>query len=468
MITWATDAHHRLSEFLPPSHHATRPIASHSRRAGFTLVEVLAACALVSVGVAATLRIFGVTSRTELRSERTEVAVQQAQAELDRLRTLPYGQLALTALPSPSTDPQDPGKRVEGASLRVRPDLTEDFVVTVPAGDVAGVDPTPSDFAIGLRGATITGHIYRYVTWRNESCPFALCDGTENTKRVTVAATLDPASTSERRNPLWLSTIVADPDAAPPGAQAPPGGGPGSGDPVTAQSFFLYDTPCGQSSRQSPSASHPTRDTSSVGGSAGEDSTCANPSSDRQPDLMASAAPPGDQSTPLFRYSTDLSGGFDGGLTMMHRGTSCASSYAAADASSDQSVSKWAVHSWSSQAFSQPFTLRGLVTVSLFTTAVGGVAATGRLCATVIDRQTTGGVPTDRVLGTGVYDLSPWPTDVRRVTFSFRLAQEETVPAADRLVLALHLRAESGADVSILYDHPLYPSLLEVATSTPQ
>jgi hypothetical protein len=56
---------------------------------------------------------------------------------------------------------------------------------------------------------------------------------------------------------------------------------------------------------------------------------------------------------------------------------------------------------------------------------------------------------------------------VRRITFSFNLSQEQTVPAGDRLVLALHLRGESGADISILYDHPLYPSLLEAATTTP-
>ena len=56
---------------------------------------------------------------------------------------------------------------------------------------------------------------------------------------------------------------------------------------------------------------------------------------------------------------------------------------------------------------------------------------------------------------------------MRRVTFSFRLAQEEIVPATHRLVFALQLRGESGGDISLLYDHPLYPSLLEVATSTP-
>jgi hypothetical protein len=204
-----------------------------------------------------------------------------------------------------------------------------------------------------------------------------------------------------------------------------------------------------------------------VGASAAEDSTCVNPDQGKQPDLMGGTAPPGDRNTPLYHYSTDVTGGYDGGLTLLHRGTSCAASYPAASASDTQAVDKWAVHAWATAKFTQPFKLGGLVTTSLFTTTVGSVAASGRVCVTLIDRQTTDGVPSDRVLGTGVYDLSAWPTDVRRITFSFRLAQEETVPADHSLVMALQLRGESGADVSILYDHPLYPSLLEVATSTP-
>jgi prepilin-type N-terminal cleavage/methylation domain-containing protein len=434
---------------------------------GFTLVEVLAAVALISIGVAATLKIFGATGRTVLRSERTEVAVQQAQAELDQMRTIPYGQLALTAQPLSSSDPKDPGSRVEGGSLRVRSDLSEPFVLAAAAGEVARVDPAPKDFVVGLAGATITGHLYRYLTWRDESCPFALCSGTDNTKRLTVAVTLDPEPSGLRRPPMWFSTVVVDPDAAPPGTQAPPGGGPSGGDPITAQSFFLYDTPCGQATRQQPSASHDTHDTASSGASAGDDSTCEQSDAAKQPDLMGRTAPPGDQTTPLYKYSNDLSGGYDGGLTMLHRGLTCAASYTADDSSNAQAVSKWSVHAWSTAKFAQQFTLRGLVTVSLFTTTVGGVPAAGRLCVTLIDRQTTNGVPSDRVLGTGVYDLPTWPTDVRRLTFSFRLAQEENVPADHRLVMALQLRGESGADISVLYDHPLYPSLLEVATSTP-
>jgi len=42
---------------------------------GFTLVEVLAAVALISIGVAATLRIFGAAGHSVLRSERTDVAL---------------------------------------------------------------------------------------------------------------------------------------------------------------------------------------------------------------------------------------------------------------------------------------------------------------------------------------------------------------------------------------------------------
>jgi prepilin-type N-terminal cleavage/methylation domain-containing protein len=444
-----------------------RSSAFRSER-GFTLVEVLAAVALISIGVAATLKIFGAVGHSVLRSERTDVGVQQAQAELDRLRTLPYGELAMKAAPSSSSDPYDPGSRVEGGSLRVRPDLSEPFVMTPADGDVAMVDATSKDFAVGLGGATVTGHVYRYVTWRDENCPFALCPGNQNTKRITVAVALDrDPSSNERRQPMWFSTIVADPNSAPPGTLAPPGGGPSGGDPVTAQSFFLYDTPCGQPARQQPSADHATRDTASTGASAQDNSTCEQEDPAKQPNLMGDTAPPGDRTTPLYRYSSDLTGGYDGGLTMLRRGSTCVSSYPASDASSDTGVSKWSVHAWSTAAFSQPFVLGGLVTVSLFTTTVHSVPAAGRVCVTLIDRQTSAGVPTDRVLGTGVYDLSSWPTDVRRISFSFRLAQQETVPVDHRLVMALHLRAESGADISLLYDHPLYPSLLEVATSTP-
>ena len=457
-----------MDEALTRTGQRRRRTASRLRHeSGFTLIEVLVAALVLSVGVAATMRVFGASGRTTLRAQAQEVAVQQAQAELERAAGVPYPALALTASAPFSSDPRNPGYRVSGTSFTVRAGLTEPLVTTPGQGAVAAIEPGPQAFAVGTGGATISGKIYRYVTWRDENCPLSLCEGGENTKRVTVAITIDVTSPTDARPPVWVSTIVVDPATAPPGSQAPPSGGPGGGDPITAQSFYLYDTPCGHDSRQTQNGSHATRDTASTGAAAEDNSTCGNPDPDRQPDLMGSSAPPGDLSTPVYEYSSDLTGDYLGGLATLDAGSSCARSYPSADASNPGGPSKWSVHAWSTAALPQLFHLGGQVTISLFTATVVGASGSGHLCATLLDRDVSNGVPSDRVLGATVYDLASWPVTLQRVTFSFQLPQDEDVPAGHRLVLALHVRGDTAPAMSFLYDHPLYPSLLEVATSTP-
>ena len=182
---------------------------------GFTLVELLIAMALTAVGVAATLGVFGAAGRTTVISQNTEVGAQQAQAELDRLSKLKYGELALTSTPVNSTNVKNPNYRVSGTNFNVRTGLTEALVTTAGDGATAKVDPGPTNFAVGQNGSTITGKIYRYVTWRDENCPATICDGTQNTKRVIVAVSLDPVANTVQRNPLWFSTVISDPSAAP-------------------------------------------------------------------------------------------------------------------------------------------------------------------------------------------------------------------------------------------------------------
>jgi prepilin-type N-terminal cleavage/methylation domain-containing protein len=442
--------------------------ASQSRyEDGFTLIEVLIAVAVMSVGVAATMRVFGAAGRTTLRAQQHEVAVQQAQAEADRLAALPYGEIALTSAPPASSDPTNPGYKVSGGTFAVRSDLSEALVLTPGAGASPRVEPGPETFAVGNAGATTTGKLYRYVTWRDENCPLNLCEGQQNTKRLIVAVTMDALPGTSVSAPVWVSTIVVDPNTAPPGSQAPPGNAPGGGDAVTADSFYLYDTPCGEGARVAPSGSHPTRDTASVAGTASGSSTCEHPDPGHQPDLMGDSAPPGNTSTPVYEYSADLSGDYLGGLAMVNAGTTCAHSYSPAHAEDPEGPSKWSVHAWSTGAMPQAYQLDGQVTLSLFTSTLGEASGNGRLCATLIDRAVTDGVPADNVLGSAVYDLPSWPLSMRRVTFTFNLGDADSIPAGNRLVLALHLRAESAHDVALLYDHPLYPSLLEVATPTP-
>ncbi len=173
--------------------------------------------ALSAVGVAATIGVFGASNRTTLAAQQGQVGAQQAQAEIDRLSKLRYGQLALTSTPTNSTDPLNPNNRVSGGNFNVRAGLTEALVTTAGEGETAQVDPGPDNFDVGSGGSTITGKIYRYVSWRDENCPATICDGTENTKRVTVAVTVDPQGNNVQRVPVWFSTVISDPSAAPEG-----------------------------------------------------------------------------------------------------------------------------------------------------------------------------------------------------------------------------------------------------------
>jgi prepilin-type N-terminal cleavage/methylation domain-containing protein len=429
---------------------------------GFTLVEILMAVTLMSFGIAATLSVFGGSDRTVLAAQRASIASQQGQEELDRLSKTAYSKLGLTAMPSSSTDPLNPGSRVSGMTFRVRTDLTEDFVLSTDAGQsAAAVSPAPTSFSVGVSGATVTGKIYRYVTWRNENCATGICDGSQNTKRVTVAVTVDAIGSLPARTAAFLSQVIPDPNAIAPGNSLPP---PLAGDSTTtAQDFYLYDTRCGFDTLQAQSGSHATHNTASWGPPAPVYSVCENTTASGdatlQPDLMGPTKPSGDSSTPLYTYSSELTGSYSGGLAMKPEGAACRSNYTVSD-------DVWGVHAWSTPKFTAPFTLDGPVTVSIFTTTVAAAVGRGFVCATLLDRTVSGGVPTDTALGSTTYDLDAWPTDIRRISFSFDI-DSATIPADHRLVLALSVRSESEQDLVFLYDHPTYPSFFEVATTTP-
>jgi prepilin-type N-terminal cleavage/methylation domain-containing protein len=428
---------------------------------GFTLVELLVAVTLLSVGVAATIGVFGASGRTTLGAQRTGVAVQKAQAEIDKLSSLKYGELALTSTPSASTDPKNPNSRVTGTALKVKTGLNEPLVLTPGTGVTAKVNPGPESFTVGSGGSAITGKIYRFVSWRDEgSCsenPNALCTGTQDTKRVTIAATLDATPTQTAPGPIWVSSVIADKDATPPNSTAAPPTTP----TVTAQSFYLYDSPCGQSTPQPQSGSHPTRDTAAAASSA-----CENADPSQEPDLMTPSLPEGLDTAALYDYSSDLTGERPGGLALVHQGTTCSTSYPA-ETGTTGGLTKWNLHAWSTSAFAGTFRLDGQVTLSLFATTVGAASGRGVICASLLDRAMEGGVPQDRLLGSHLYDISNWPSTTRRLTFTFDLSQAEDVAAGHRLALVIQGRGESDNDLVLLYGHPLYPSLLEVATSTP-
>jgi prepilin-type N-terminal cleavage/methylation domain-containing protein len=440
---------------------------------GFTLIEVLMAMALMSVGVAATLGAFGASGRTTLVAQQKNVAVQQAQAAIDQISTMDYDKVGLTSTPSSSTDPKNPGYRVTGSTLLIKTGLSESFVLSSQTGQsAAAVSPTPTTFAVGNGESTITGKVYRYVTWRDENCQSGTCDGTQNTKRITVAVTIDQSGTNPITNPTWITEILTDPTAIPPGQQASGSTSTGA-NPVSAQNFYLYDTRCSQTARQAISADHTTRNTAAFGYAPDwvvtDFSTCTASNTSLHPDLMGKTVPPGDSSTPLFTYSTDLAGNYDGGLAMKRGVTACPTYYYDVRDASNASAAanKWSVHEWNSPTFASSFGINGQATVSLFSSTVGGVSGKGSICATLTDRTPYQGYPIDRVLGSKTYTLNSWPTSTKRLTFTFPIPDDADILAGHRLVLVLAVKSDSDSDLNVLYDHPLYPSFVEIASDTP-
>ena len=111
----------------------------------------------------------------------------------------------------------------------------------------------------------------------------------------------------------------------------------------------------------------------------------------------------------------------------------------------DTKPNMWSVHAWNTPKFATAFKIEGQATVSIFTTTIGGAAGRGLICATVLDRSVSGGVPTDTVLGSGTYDLASWPTDLRRISFSFNvstttIAADPPPGAGDQRALGVHER----------------------------
>ena len=85
-----------------------------------------------------------------------------------------------------------------------------------------------------------------------------------------VAVSLDPVANTVQRNPLWFSTVISDPSAAPPGYTGTSGGnGSGTGGNTSAQIFYLYDEACDDeewdgSEYDAPTGSHNTRNTAQI------------------------------------------------------------------------------------------------------------------------------------------------------------------------------------------------------------
>lgn len=145
---------------------------------GFTLVEGMVGAFILLVGILGAIGVFEGSGHASATGERQQYAADRAQAELERLRDLPYSELAINSTASPSWQPSgqdgDPfarvGVGVGGArTFAVRPGANEEMVLSAAGG--RGIAPYTSEPALSPSAAPLK--IYRFVSWRDEDCEVA-------------------------------------------------------------------------------------------------------------------------------------------------------------------------------------------------------------------------------------------------------------------------------------------------------
>jgi hypothetical protein len=458
------------------------------REAGVTIIEVVVAAVILAMGAMATFGVLSAATKNAQRAKASQVSLDLAQEEMERLRAVPYQDLGITRVPTPAANPLNPNFRVQGTKFALqRTSVGEAEPLVV---NEAGFSPESEFFSGNPNAGGITGKVYRYVVWRNDkACPETQCPGEHDYKQIVVA--VQPAGTpgqkergyvevqSGRIDPSTLNEAPADEEE-----EGPEGGGSGTGQ--TAQQFYLSDTSCapsGKTVRAAISSDHLLHNT--LG-------TCASGlqtgSKLGAPDALLLAGPPDpdvedESNPPLYDYSNDFylepTPDTDKGLQIRRDDTSDCH-YDPTSATNPESR----VHRWVSDKMANEFSMSGKVTLEFYTRTLNDALYTGRLCVYLFDRsETTGSEPKasdsffyDKTAGTPYWTYEPkgigfWP---RNSWTKVRLTMElqgapKPIYKEHRLGVGLsvefaHTQAEA---IPIMYDHPKYPTRLEVDTTTP-
>ncbi len=486
---------------------------------GFTLIEVLIAAVILAL---ASLAVFGVLSaatRNAARAQATQVALDKAQEEIEKLHALTYSELAMTKTPPPSADPKDPDYRVSGGSFYVkREPLSEKSELVVNEGPIYGetektieggvVVPGPISFSDG----NVSGQIYRYIVWRNDpNCPQSevgtedFCPGNQDYKQLIVAVKLNsPVAQAGETNYVEVQSQVSNPNTQAQrstqgdepgvgGGNEPEGGQDESeklntGKAVTAQQFFLSDTPCspsGTTTRQPITGDHLLHNTLAVcasGLQTGSEVAGA-------PDALLREAPPDPAPTdesnpPLYDYSSDFdlpeSPETDKGLQLL-RDSTPGCNY---EPTSVKDQPEARVHRWVTDPMPREFKINGTVTLEFYSRTVHDDSYPATVCVYLFDRHEEpgagGGIHwtdekmRDAVSGSYYWTYAEqgsnsWPrTEWTKLRLTMHIAEPKPIPAGDRLGVALSLEeGTTPASIPIMYDHPNYPTRLEVDTTTP-
>lgn len=466
-------------------------IASLRDEAGLTIVEVLVAAVVLVLGSAATFGILGAATKNAQRAKATQVALHLAQEELERLHGLPYESLALNSQPATSASLLNPNSRVSGSQFDLDRGAATAYGPLVLDAE-KGISPE-SDFVSGNPEASgVTGTLYRYVVWRNDdSCPD--CEGTQDYKQLVVAVKPSTTAQSGERGYVEVQSELIDPDAyeeekeEKEKEEEEENEEPDPGSGVTAQQFFLSDTPCaasGTTVRETIVADHLLHNTLGTCAS-GLQSGAQNPGA---PDTLLLSPPPDpaplDPTVPsLFDYANDTylepTPDTDKGVQIRRDETS-GCHYDPTGSTNPESQ----VHRWVTDPMPSHFEMEGKVTIEFYTRTLNDSLYTGALCVYLYERAEAGSPPvaedtrlTSSLDGALYWVYEPqgngfWPRNAwTRVRLKMEFEDAPvTIDADHRLGVALSVDPAKTAPadaIPVMYDHPNYPTRIEVDTKTP-
>ena len=192
-----------------------------------TMVELMIAVFIVLVGVLAALLSLNASRRLTLNSQRKVTMAYKAAYELDRLRSIPYANLAFSGTP-PSGDQlaalgtNDPDHYLSGTSPNVAFQYDRSGAACPPPSsgceyvDVDAtngqVSPTPQPWSDGAQQY----YVYDFVDKVPTDACGASCMPTGAAyayKRITVAV-VGQVPNGHQPAPVYLSTIIASPNNA--------------------------------------------------------------------------------------------------------------------------------------------------------------------------------------------------------------------------------------------------------------
>jgi Tfp pilus assembly protein PilV len=217
-----------------PEHsgHRAAAAARVARRSdGFTLVEVLVATLVLTVGIIAMFSNFSSSQKLGNSAEAHQAAVAVADGELERLRGLKWTELGLeeSKIPARSTElttaspaywevsPATTTCPGQGPSAQQtncyewsqEATVREPIVILKAESTKEESDPKTATTTATLGGSAtrLTFQVYRFVTWVSDKqgCTASKCEGEGDDKRLVVAVT-----GSNLDKPLYLSSVLSD------------------------------------------------------------------------------------------------------------------------------------------------------------------------------------------------------------------------------------------------------------------